>query len=266
MSRGSRVGIPRGGCGSKRAVGHASLGPLSAPVFYARPEGEAIPLPVPPRLASWNRADDPDQVKLATSLGAAAGLLRPSLAGTPEPLALRLDVGLASSIPLLEAHDLDNYAYPLASHLHHAGSRFVSVWCTKQRAGKSTVRVATAVRARPGEADSPIVVCTTASATLRAFKVQIRDQLPEAAVLADGPVSLQLAYAVGPRRNWLNLWKPTIDALDRLLGRSSPDRDWHPRDGRITELGLSCTVDNALGDGVVIAVTARPLPIAARSR
>ena len=59
-----------------------------------------------------------------------------------------------------------------------------------------------------------------------------------------------------PQRNWLDLWKPTIDALDPLLGRTHPDRDWHPRDGRIVDLGLHLDVDPSLGNDVVISIAA----------
>jgi hypothetical protein len=67
-------------------------------------------------------------------------------------------------------------------------------------------------------------------------------------------VHLQLAFVVGPKRNWPNLWKPTFDALDPLLGRTGPDRDWHPRDGRIVDLGLHVDVDPSLGNDVVISI------------
>jgi hypothetical protein len=40
------------------------------------PVGPALRLPVPPRLASWNRAGDPDQVRLAGYLDAAEVTLR----------------------------------------------------------------------------------------------------------------------------------------------------------------------------------------------
>lgn len=38
-----------------------------------------------------------------------------------------------------------------------------------------------------------------------------------------GPLQLELAFAVGEYapsrvRNWVSLWKPTIDALGRVLG------------------------------------------------
>ena len=69
---------------------------------------------------------------------------------------------------------------------------------------------------------------------------------------------LELSFAVGPQRNWLNLWKPTIDALDPLLGPTQPNRDWHPRDGRIVDLGLHLKIDPSLGHDVVVAIAAEP--------
>ena len=78
------------------------------------------------------------------------------------------------------------------------------------------------------------------------------DELPA------GPVRLELAFVIGPGRNWMNLWKPTIDALDPLLGRTRPDQAWHPLDGRITELGMHRTVDPAAHHDVTVAIAAEP--------
>lgn len=89
------------------------------------------------------------------------------------------------------------------------------------------------------------------------YKQQIYDQLADATELPPGPVAVELAFVVGPKRNWINLWKPTIDALGRLLGRTGPDQDWHPHDGRITELGLHRTVDDSAGHAVTVAIRAR---------
>lgn len=75
-----------------------------------------------------------------------------------------------------------------------------------------------------------------------------------------GPVSLEGGYLVGPRRYWPNLWKPTIYALDQILGRTRPDRPWHPLDGRIVTLGLHCSVDASLGNTVRIVIEAAPSP------
>lgn len=215
-------------------------------------------LRVQPRLASWMASGRPDQVRLDESLADAYELLRQRLDVLSGPLALRLDVGLPSKTPLLEQHDLDNYLFPLATRLSKlSGRQFVSVWGTKRHAGSSYITVAQAVPI----AESMLLgrtfeVRTTASTDSTAFKEQIHQQLAGAGTLAEGPVSLHLCFATGLRRSWPNLWKPTIDALDQLLGRTAPDRPWHPCDGRIVELGLSNHADAALGNDVVISMTA----------
>jgi len=100
--------------------------------FYARPEAAPTQLRLQPRLASWDATDHPDQVRLRAALEDVGELLAPVLAPLEVPLAMRLDVGLPRSVLLLGEHDLDNYAYPLMSHLAKRTTReFVSVWCTK---------------------------------------------------------------------------------------------------------------------------------------
>lgn len=223
------------------------------PTVFAMPNGEALPLTLPPRLASWNRADDPDQVRLKEYLDATEDLVRRRLDELRGPLALRLDVGLPETIPLLEARDLDNYLCPLVTRLPKH-RRFLSVWATKRHADHSFIRIEQAVPTQwLPDLDGVHRVRTTASSERTAFKQQIDDQLTDAAVLPEGEIRLWLAFAVGPRRNWVNLWKPSIDALGRLLGRSKPN-PWEPRDGRITELALHCQVDPALGNDVVITI------------
>lgn len=226
------------------------------PVFFARPMGALEELEVTPRLASWDVAGHPSQVRLAEFLNHAEWVLGPSLRGLSGPLALRLDVGLPATADLLDMHDLDNYAYPLATRIaRQTGRQMSAVWCSKKHAETSTVGLAAA---KPIDADALpgewIEVHTTASATSTSYKQQIHDQLADRTPVADGPVTLHLSFAVGPSRNWLNLWKPTIDSLERILGRTSPNRNWHPQDGRIVELGLHCQTDPDLGNRVRIAI------------
>ncbi len=219
--------------------------------WYARPEGDAHELRVAPRLASWNKADDPDQVRLRAYLDDTEALLTDSrIDGL---WALRLDVGLPPGRDLLDMADLDNYAYPLANRLKDSG--LVSVWCTKQHTGRSFVLIEAASEVPPPSTDV-LIATTTASASTVAFKEQIYATVSDAAELPGGPVKLELAFVVGPRRNWLNLWKQTIDSLDPLLGRTYPDRAWHPRDGRITELGMHLTIDQAAGNRVMVGIVA----------
>jgi hypothetical protein len=131
--------------------------------------------------------------------------------------------------------DMADLAYPLAFHLKDPG--LVSVWCTKQHTEQSFVRIE-AAREMPPPSRDVLVARTTASASTLAYKEQIHAAVAGAAELPAGPVKLELAFVVGPGRNWLNLWKQTIDSLDPLLGRTRPGRAWHPLDGRIAELGM----------------------------
>ncbi|MDV3135003.1 hypothetical protein [Mycobacterium sp. 29Ha] len=221
--------------------------------WYSRPEGDKLGLRVAPRLASWEKADHPDQVRLREYLADTEALLAASR--VHGPWALRLDVGLPSGRDLLDMADLDNYAYPLANHLQDPG--LVSVWCTKQHSEQSFVRIEPARETAPPSIDV-LVARTTASASTVAYKEQIDATVAFASELPPGPVRLELAFVVGPGRNWLNLWKQTIDSLGPLLGRTYPWQPWHPLDGRITELGMHLTVDPAFRYEVVIGIAAAP--------
>ncbi|MGV9386195.1 hypothetical protein ACWDRB_61055 [Nonomuraea sp. NPDC003707] len=217
-------------------------------------------LEIRPRLASWDAARHPSQVRLEEFLAEASRVCAPQLSQLPDPLALRLDVGLPVATPLLEQHDLDNYLFPLVTSLSKvSGRRFVSVWGTKRHAPDSHLGVTEAVPAGadlwPGQVFD---VRTTAAGDTTAFKEQIDQQLTEAVTLPEGPLRLHIGFLVGPRRQWPNLWKPTIDALDRILGRTTPNRSWHPRDGRIVELGLSTRTDPDLGNHVALRIHAGP--------
>jgi hypothetical protein len=222
-------------------------------LWFARPDSNALQLRSVPRLASWDKANHPAQIRLQSFLDDTEELLDSSR--IEGPWALRLDVGLPADRDLLGAADLDNYAFPLACRLGDAG--LVSVWCTKQHGYQSFVRIAAAREVSP---PSTVVLeaKTTASASTVEYKEQIYDAVVGAAEIPTGPVRLELSFVVGPRRKWWNLWKQTIDSLDPILGRTNPLRAWHPRDGRITELGMHATVDPALGYDVLIGITATP--------
>ena len=62
---------------------------------------------------------------------------------------------------------------------------------------------------------------------------------------------------IGAQRNWAAMWKRTIDALDPLLGRTYPSREWNPLDGRIVRLGLHRTTDPSLGHDAEATIWAR---------
>ncbi|UAL29284.1 hypothetical protein K8W59_16155 [Nocardioides rotundus] len=220
--------------------------------WYRRPEVGGHALRKEPRPSSWNRATDPDQVRLREYLDDTAELIADSAANSA-PWTLALNVGLPAGRSLHAAADLDNYGLPVASRLRNG--HLVSVWCAKRHAAVSTIA------AEPAEeTSSPAdvhAVRTSVAADTRAYKEKVRDAVSTADELPEGDVQLQIAFATGPGRNWLNLWKPTIDALDPILGRSQPEREWHPQDGRIVDLGLHVHQDVSLVHDVVIGIAAR---------
>lgn len=233
-----------------------------APVFFIKPDSNLMSLQVAPRLASWMGAGHRDQHDLEQFLAHAERAIEPQIAELADPLALRLDVGLPSAVSLLDHRDLDNYVFPLAVRLtKHTGRHFASVWGSKRHSETSLIGVE---RANPrhdyGQPDRSLQVRTSASSSKTAYKQQIHDQLEGVEVLPAGPVALELSFIVGPRRSWPNLWKPTIDALGRLIGSPTSGRPWHPHDGRIVELGLHSGVDPSIGNDVVIAITATAAP------
>ncbi|NIZ89893.1 hypothetical protein F1544_02515 [Kineosporiaceae bacterium B12] len=231
-------------------------------MFYPLPDAEPVTLAVEPRLASWMERSHPDQVELERFLDHAQALLVPRRPPSSEPVGLRLDVGLKEDVDLLDQRDLDNYAFPLSSRLSRAWAEPPdSVWVGKKHSRVSTAAVASVVATdRPSVSDDWVEVRTTASTETSAYKQQIRDQLSGVEQLPDGPVAVEISFLVGPRRNWLNLWKPSIDALEALLGRTTPTSQWHPRDGRIVALGLHRRVDETLGNDVRLAIASAPRP------
>jgi hypothetical protein len=142
---------------------------------FAMPASQPLQLPVPPRLATWNKAGDPDQVRLAGYLDAAEVLLGPILEKLSGPLGLRLDVGLPRSAALLDQRDLDNYLFPLATRLSRAGARTLAcVWGTKQHSGSSLIRIEQVVPGPRPLFEYCRTVHTTASSQSPSLKKQIR--------------------------------------------------------------------------------------------
>ena len=223
-----------------------------APRWFGIPAGERVELRLQPRPTSWNQAQDADQLRLREYLDDTVALLDHQ--PLDAPWALSLNVGLPDGQDLLAAADLDNYALPLARRLQDED--LVSVWCRKRHGSASCIVTSPAAAVDPPSRTWRVP--TTASDDSRAYKEQVRHGVGTAKELPEGPVTLQVSFVVGPRRSWLNLWKPTIDALEPLLGRAPNQREWNPRDGRITLLGLHAAVDPALGNDVHMEIAAEP--------
>ena len=224
---------------------------------FERPSGDPIELGQAPRLASWNRSDHPDQIRLRAYVEHVQNQIASGLSQLAGPITAMLDVGLPSEVDLLTNRDLDNYLDPIASKI---GPRVVSWWGTKRHAEASSVRLDRAVQASPDALVGWNVVRarTTASATTREWKEQISEQIAgQAVLLPAGAVHLQIGFTVSTQRNWIGLWKPAIDSLDAILGRTHPEREFHPRDDRVTLLGLHRMLDPQIRHSVELTVWSR---------
>ena len=225
---------------------------MSARIF-ALPEGPALELGLAPRLESWERREHPAQVALREFVAHAHDLIDPVIESTPGELAFRLDVGLADDVDPLWERDLDNYLFPIARTLP---DRVVSVWGTKGRAQRSCVRLERAVEiAEPDDWQTWEV--PRAPGKDRYLKAAVRRAVTGTAELPEGPVALELGLIVGPSRNWMSTWKPSIDGLEPLLGRTYEDRNWNPLDGRVVRLGFHRTIDYDIEYDVAIMLRAR---------
>jgi len=171
---------------------------------------------------------------------------------------MELSVGLSNAQDLLTGgRDLGNFLFPI---VHRFGPRhFVAAFGHKVRRLRSTLRLGVAV-----PADASLVagwhhaaVSTGFNDETAAWKHEVAAALPlDAAELPPGAVDLQVRLQGGRRKlltgNWQEYWKPTIDALGRILGEENPMRPYHPRDDRITNLGFHRFIE---GSGTQIQLT-----------
>lgn len=207
--------------------------------LHTRPDGSPpIQLEMTPRLASWNRVGDPARDRLDLYLSHVHGLTTRYMT-TELPLALELHVGMGQR-PLAQESDLDNFLEPVLRHL--GANRFWAAFGAKRAEEQSTLAVGPTTPTEPPRGPD-LVVAPAGSYERRAWLHQIEDACAAADRLdpdGQGPVRLIVAYELGPRRTWVNLWKPTIDALGPLLGTVPRPTKAHndPRDGRITALEL----------------------------
>jgi hypothetical protein len=86
-------------------------------LMYRRP-ADAVQLSIEPRLASWDRAGHPSQVRLADFLAHVDAVARPVMALLDGRVAAELTVGLPDALPLINGgRDLDNYLFPVVQRL-----------------------------------------------------------------------------------------------------------------------------------------------------
>lgn len=221
------------------------------------PVGSAVILDHRPQILSWDRADAWSQQRLKPYQAEIRERFA-SFAGQPG-ISFDLMCGLGPTSNLEAAGDLDNFLVPVAHALGWSG--VVSAWGGKNGGSTSTLVVGEPVPIALGPDDMGrhARVQTTRSAGTEGWKQEVAAQLVDVEPLPPtGMAEMAIAITVSPGRNWGNVWKPAIDATGRVLGITSATRSWHPRDGRITRLGLSRSVDASLRWDIVLDYWWRP--------
>jgi hypothetical protein len=211
-------------------------------------------LEVAPVLASWNRSDHADQIKLRDFLDHVETLLAKTRPDASDA-ALSLSVGLPETKPLISGgNDLDNYLFPLVARL--GAGRFAAVFGHKTHSDHSTLTVGAAVGDASIAAREPDMFVRTEVSAQAAWKQKIFDACATVptSLPADVPVGLDICYRVSARRNWSTLWKPSIDSLGPVLGMSDPGRHpFRPDDDCIVYLGLHREIDDSLGNSIELS-------------
>lgn len=203
-----------------------------------------------PVLASWNRRNHPDQLKLNAFLDEAE--VAAALPEADTHLTLELQVGLPRSRQLANGGgDLDNYLFPLAQRL--GAWRFDAVFGVKSVGATSRLALSRAEPLAP-DREPDMVVRTTVSSSSRAWKEQVRDACAVAAPTEGipGALGIDLEFRLSPDRNWSTVWKPAIDSLGPLLGVPNLNRPFAPDDDRIVRLGLHRYQDASLGWDILL--------------
>jgi hypothetical protein len=88
------------------------------------------------------------------------------------------------------------------------------------------------------------------------WKERVRTALEAAGaeIMPAGPVELRVAWRCSPQRNWVWLWKPTIDAMSPILGQSDLENPYNPSDDRILRLCLHVFYDESMKHAVDVAI------------
>ena len=116
-------------------------------MVYRRPVG-LMRQSVKPQLASWDRAGQPSQVKLARFLAHVDAIAGPVLARVSGRVAAELIVGFSDGVSLIDGgHDLDNYLFPVAQRL---GPQRVAAIFGRKIHGPSSLAVGPPSRTPPG--------------------------------------------------------------------------------------------------------------------
>ena len=215
-----------------------------------------------PQLASWEKNDHPSQVRLRKYLDHLMLDLGsiPSMGGL---LFAHLTVDVQRKERLLHHYDLENYLTPLFGPHGLDAINYRLVSATKQLGGGSNLRVGIVLpMARPLEDDgwNHFSYEAGSGSSSPRWKHSLKNALAQANPdkVAPGPAAVHLAWRCSSKRNWVNLWKPTGDALGPVLGEETARGSFNPHDDRIVSLTMHLQKDETLGNNVEVGMWWHP--------
>jgi len=209
-----------------------------------------------PLLACWEGKTNPAQIRLQAYLDDVETHLRPHL-DHPDSYYLLVQVGLSERLGVLQGYDLENYLTPVA---HRFRDIPIHLACATKRVGDhSRVSIGIAqplTEAALQDERQHVSVRCSGSPQTKQWKQDLRATLLRRAVATaqPGPLEMQVAWRCSSRRNWINLWKPTGDALGPILGEPVASQPFNPSDDRIVALYLHLGRDDSLGYEVDVGV------------
>ncbi len=211
-----------------------------------------------PLVAQWEKNTHPAQICLHNYLALLQRELTPEIEHQ-KSLFLHLEIDVVEEKNLLNQHDVENYLTPLFSSRCLDARQFVLVSGRKKVGGGSCLTVGKAVpltENAPAEGWRYFSCSPGDGADNKAWKERIRSAMEASSpeVVVNEPVEVRLAWRIGHCRNWVNLWKPTGDAMGPVLGYVQPGNLFHPHDDRIIHLCMHKTFDGSLGNDVDVGM------------
>lgn len=212
-----------------------------------------------PLLACWESKTHPAQIRLQAHLSELKAQLG-DLDSLGPHLGLEYHVDVEIEERLQRHYDLENYLTPIVAAL--GSHRFRHVAARKSiGTGSRLMLGSTKVKPFPPNSEwSHFNHKMSGSVQSKNWKADLREAINRAGVQAvePGPVAVEMLWAVDPTRNWVNLWKPTGDAMGPILGYVGDANPFSPQDDRITVLGLHLHHDPHIGFDVDVSLWWKP--------
>ena len=122
-------------------------------------------------------------------------------------------------------------------------------------------RVGSAIEVRSEPPDWSAFAIQQGSRGDEAWKRSVAEAVRSATEIPPGPVAVEFGFVVGNAAKWPQLWKASIDGLERVLGCTYSEPSWNPQDGRIVRLGMHRAVRPDVGRDVAATVWLRHAPL-----